>query len=180
VKHNRWKFVYVLAAISALAVARHGFAQQCFTQQSNGSPDGLYAVPDGGQIASNVPESTSDRSAQSYLSSLDSQGEQFKHEVEKAEAARQATAAAKRLKTLAANSNSNLPSLRPNLSERTWITILAVGGLLLSLAAGGVVWWSRVQSLKGNRALLVPATREPAVIHGSIAKHDVPPGRRAA
>ena len=66
------KGLFVLLAISALATA-----SQAFAQHRNGSADGLYAVPDAGASASTVPESASKRATESYLSSLDSQGDRF-------------------------------------------------------------------------------------------------------
>ena len=156
---NPWKGIFVLLAILAPAVAG-----RCFAQESKGSPDGLYAVPDvgEGEIASAAQDSSSQRSAQSYLSSLDSQGEQFKRDLEKAEAARQAAASAKRLRYLAAGGDSHWPAWRPSLSERAWIAIMAGVGLVVSLAAGGYVWWARTQYAMADGAGLLALNRERA------------------
>lgn len=165
------KGFFLLLAISALAIASQGFAQQ----GNNSSPDGLYALPDP-DIAQKSP---SNRSAQSYLSELDPQAARFKNDMEKAEVARQAAASAKRLKYQAAG-GSILSSWTSSISERTWIEILAGGGLLVSLAAGGYVWWTRIQSSKASRAILLAVKWEPTVKPGSTAKQDKTPVRRAA
>jgi len=159
---------FVFLAITALAIASRGFAQQ-----SNGSPDGLYTLPDAGRSTSSAQQLTSDRSAQSFLGALDPRDERFKRDLEKAEATRQAIASTKRLRYLAANGDSVSSSWTPGLAERTWIAILAVGGILLSLTAGGYVWWSRALSTR-NHAILLNVKPEPT------AKQNTPHERRAA
>jgi len=170
------KGVFVVLAISALAIASHGFAQQ----SNNGSPDGLYTPPDASQSKSTAEKFPSNYSAQSYLSELDPQAERFKHDLEKAEAARQAAASAKRLKYLAASGESILSSWKLGLSERSWIPVLAGSGLLVSLAVGGYVWWSHIQTSKVSRAILLPVKRKSAAKAGSTAKQGKTPERRAA
>ncbi len=171
-----WKFVLVALAIAAPAAASRGFAQQ-----SDGSPGGLYAVPDADRSAGTAQESVSDRSAQSYLSSLDPQGEQSKRDLERAAAARDEVDSAKRLKYLAekGGAGESLVSM-PSLSERTWIAILAGVGLLVSLAVGGYVWWARTQLSKANAAVLLAIEREPAPRPDGAEKQDKAPKRRAA
>ena len=172
---NPWKGVFVLLAILAPVIAGHGFAQE-----NNGSPDGLYAVPDAGESASSVNDSTSERSAESYLNSLDSQGQQFKRNMEKAEATAKAAASAKRLRYLVAGGDSNWSAWRPNLSEQNWIATLGGVGAILSLVTGGYVWWSRAQYAKANRAVLLAMKREPAAKADGTEQHGKPSTRRAA
>lgn len=169
------KVPFVLLAISALAITSHGFAQQ----SNRGSADGLYALPDPGLSKSTAEESVSSRSAQSYVSELDPQAVRSKHDLEKAEAARQAAAFARSSKYRAAG-GSLLPSWTSSLSERTWVEILAGSGLVVSLAIGGYVGWSRIQSSKDSRAILLAIKREPTAKAGSTAKHDPPLKHRAA
>ena len=167
-----WKGILLSSAILALTVV-------AFAQENNGSPDGLYAVPTASQSSGTVQEqSTSDRSAQSYLSSLDPQGEQFKRDMEKAEAARQAADSAMRLRH-AAGGNDASSSWSPNLSERTWLVILVGAGLLASLAGGGYVWWSRIEHSKADATVLLAVRRPPAQLDGA-AIPDKSSKRRAA
>ena len=145
-----------------LAIAGHGFAQEsnAFVRASNGSPDGLYAIPDATETAGTVQDSTSNRAAQSYLRSLDPQGERFQRDLEKAESMRKAAASAKRLKYLAAGGDSDWSLRKPSLSERAWTAILAGVGLLVSLAAAGYVWWSRSEHSRTNAAVLLAVKRQ--------------------
>ena len=174
-KRHSCKFVLVVLAIPALAVASRGFAQQ-----SSGPSDGLYALPDAGRSAGTAQESAGDRSAQSYLSSLDPRGEQFKRDLEKAEETQKAVASAKRLKYLVEEGDTTGPLETLGLSERTWIALLAGLGLLVSLAAGGYVWWSRMQSSRASAAVLLAIKPEPAAKPDSPAEHDKTTKRRAA
>ncbi len=169
---NPWKSIFILLGISALAVAGHGFAQQ-----GNGSPDGLYAVPDAG--GSSSQESTSKRAAQSYLSSLDPQGERFKHDLERVDATRKAASSAKELAHVAEGDFPTAPSTQSR-AEQITLAVLAGIAILVSLAAGGFVWWSRAQSSTANRAILLAVQRKPAVKFGDAEKQDQPPKRRAA
>lgn len=171
-----WNGVYVLLAISALALSGYGFAQE-----NKGSPDGLYAIPDAGENADAAKESTANRSAQSYLSSLDAQGEKYKHDMAEAEALNKAMVASKKAKYLAERSGGfDWSAWRPHLSERAWIAIWAGLGILVSAAAGGYLWWSRVQNSKSNSAVLLAVTREPATRPDGTGKQDKPAKRRAA
>jgi hypothetical protein len=157
-----------LLAIPGLAIASRGFAQE-----SNGSPDGLYVVPDAGGSASTAQDSASDRSARTYLSSLDSQGEQFQRDLEKADATRNEVASARRMRYLAAGGDPNWSTWRPGLSERTWMAVLACVGLAVSLAAGGYVWWSRTQFYsRANGAVLLALRRELAAKPDGAEQHD--------
>ncbi len=168
------KGLFVLLAISALATA-----SQAFAQHRNGSADGLYAVPDAGASASTVPESASKRATESYLSSLDSQGDRFQRDLEKAEAERKA-ASAKRPRDLAAAGSSGGPVWTLSPSQRLWIPIWAGVGLLVSLLAVGYVWWSRTRYSRINRAVLLAVKREPAAGPDLAEKQDQPSTRRAA
>ncbi len=164
-----------MLAILALAVAGHGFAQE-----KNGSPDGLYAVPDAGESGDATQDTTANRSTQSYLNALDAQSEKFKRELERAEAAHKATVAAAKAKNMAEQADSAWSVWRPQFSESAWIAIWAGVGLLVSLTAGGFVWWSRIQNSKADATVLLAVTREPAAKPGSIGKPAKPPRRRAA
>ena len=168
--------VFVLLAILALATASHGFAQQ----SNFASSDGLYAMPDASQSANFTRESTGNRSTQSHMGELDPQEERFKLDRKKAEAARQEAASAKRLKYMTAGGESVASSSTLSTSERTWIAILAGGGILVSLAAGGYIWWSRTQSSRANLAILLPVKRKPAAKPVSTEKQDNTTERRAA
>ena len=174
---NPWKGIFVLPAIWAMTVVGHGSAQE-----HTASPDGLYAVPDAAEGAAEARDSTSNRSAQSYLNSLDLQGEQLKRDQEKAESMRKALLAAKKLRASGAGGDFKFKWLtwRPNLSEQTWIAILAAVGLLVPLAAGAFVWWSRHRYAKSNRAVLLALKREPAAKPDGFERRDKPSKRRAA
>jgi hypothetical protein len=67
-----------------------------------------------------------------------------------------------------------------NFAENTWITILAVGGLIVSLAAGGSVWWSRAQHSGTDGAMVLSVNREPAAMPENAETQDLTPKRRAA
>jgi hypothetical protein len=151
---NPWMGVLVVPAILALVTGGRDFAQE-----SNGSPDGLYAVP------GTTQESASNRSAQSYLSTLDPQGEQFNRDLEKANVVRKAADDARRLKRQAAGGGSQWAASTQILSERAWIAILVGAGLLASLTAAGYVWWSRTQYSRNNPVLL-------AMRRGPVARPD--------
>ena len=127
-----------LLAISALTVASYALAQE-----SNGSPNGLYALPDSGESEGKTTESTSNRSAQSYLNSLDPRSTAFQRNLEEVEAAHKA-AATKRTKEAAAGGNAQWSPGR-SLAEGAWIAILAGTGLLVVLASAAYLWWSRTQ-----------------------------------
>ena len=120
-KRHPWKGILVLLAIFSLAIASRSFAQQ-----SSGASNGLYPVPDAGPTRSPRPARPS---ADAYMSSLDSEGDRYQRDLEKAEAARQqTTAAARRLKDLDPDDGSH--SLGSSLSpaQRDWIAILAAVG----------------------------------------------------
>ena len=170
------KGIFVLLAISALAAAGHGFAQE-----DNGSSDGLYTVPDSGASATAAQESTANRAAQSYLNSLDPQGEKYRHDLEKAEAIHKARVAANKANYLAGGNGSNASPWRPHLSERIWIAIWAGVGLVVSLAAGGYLWWSRLQTSRGNSTVLLTLTRGTAAkAAGTGTGRQEKPARRHA
>ncbi len=159
-----------------MAIAGYGFGQEI-----KGSPDGLYTVPDASENAGNAQETTANHAAQSYLSSLDPQGEKYKRDMEKAEAMHKAMVAAKKARDLAeGGSDSNWLSAKPYLSEQVWIVIWAGLGLLVSLAVGGYVWWARIQASKANSAVLLALTRVPAAKPDGAGKQERPVRRRAA
>ncbi len=173
--HHPWKVVFVLLAILATAVVGRGFAEQ-----SNGSPDGSYAVPNAGPSASNAPDSTSDHPASSYPALLDRQGERSQRDLQNAEATRQASVSEKRLKELAASDGPDWSPKALRFAEGAWVAILAGVGLLVSLAVGGYVWWSRTQSSKADGAILLPMKPEPAAIADGPETQDKTPKQRAA
>ena len=183
-----WKAILSLLAIPALSVAGRSLAQEscCYVQQSNGSSDGLYVMPDAGASASasasSVPEATGKLTAQYYLNSLDTQGEQFQRDLEKAEAKRVVAASVTRPRELAAAGDSpNSTVWTPNAAERVWIPIGAGIGLLVSLLAGGYVWWSRTRFSRTERAVIFAVKRQPAAEAGRAEKQpDEASKRRAA
>ena len=177
-----WAWLAISAlTIWALAVVGRGFAQQ-----NNGSPDGLYTVPDVGETAGATRESTANRAARSYLNSMDPQSEKYRRDVEKTEA-RHRTAlprtgiSVKEANSSAAGGGAGESALTPRLSERAWLTILLAGvGLLVSLAAGGYAWWSRLQRSKTNGIVLLALPRGPAAKHRHTEKQGRPSKHRAA
>lgn len=74
----------------------------------------------------------------------------------------QTTAAARRLKDLDPDDGSH--SLGSSLSpaQRDWIAILGGGGLFVSLAAIGYVWWSRTRKSRATAAVLLAIKPDPA------------------
>jgi len=168
-----WKGISVLLTLSALVIASHGFAQQ-----NNNPPEGLYAPPDSGQ--STAQESASNRSAESYLNSLDPEGERYQRDLAKAEAARQAAASIRTLNDAAADSDSHSAPARLGLAQPAWIAILVGSGLLVSLAAVGYVWWSRIRFSRANAAVLLTIKPASAAKPDSVETDDKTPKRRAA
>jgi hypothetical protein len=65
-------------------------------------------------------------------------------------------------------------------AEPIWIAILAGAGLFASLATGGYVWWSRLQSSRAERAVLLAIRQGPAAKPDDTEKQDTLPQRRAA
>ena len=94
---NPWKGVFVLLAIWALAIAGHGSAQQSIPRRQRFARRSVQPCRMPASNAGTAQDSTSNRTAQSYLSSLDPQGEQLKRDMEKAEAVAKAAASAKKL-----------------------------------------------------------------------------------
>ncbi len=174
-KRHPWKDISILLAISALAIASRGFAQQ-----SNGSTDSLQPLPDSGRGASTARESVSDVTAKSYLSALDPEGDRYKRDLEKAESARRQAASTQTLKDLTAGGDSNWTPSRLGRAERVWIAILAGGGFLVSLAAAGYVWWSRTRLSGANAPVLLAAGPVAAGKLDLAEEQDETPKRRAA
>jgi hypothetical protein len=120
-------------------------------QESSGLSDGLYAAPDAGRGAGAAEES----------------------EGKTADSARG-------LKHVAASGHSDSTSLTSSRAERTWIAILAGVGILISLASGGYVWWSRTQPSGANRAVILTVQREAADSSNRTDEEGSPAQRRAA
>ena len=148
---RHFKFVMVVLALAAPLVAVCGYGQQ-----NNGSPDGLYAVPDSDQAARDKKQSPSNRAADSYLDSLDAEGQRIKSESEHAEAVRRATLARKSAHGLAASQGADWIPSAFDLTERGWIVTLTALGLLISFAAAGFVWWNQSQAKKTPVAVFMP------------------------
>ncbi len=172
---HSWKVVFVLLVVLAPAIARHGFAEQ-----SNGSPDGSYALPNAGRSASNLPDSTNNLSAKPSPSLLDRQGERSQRDLQNAEATRQASASAGRLKELAASDGPDWSPKALRFAQGAWAAIFVGVGFFLSLAVGGYVWWSRARSSKADVAILLPMKPEPAAITDGPEQQDETPKQRAA
>jgi hypothetical protein len=172
---SRKRIYFFFLAISAMAIACRSFAQE-----NNGSPDGLYAVPVVGQPAATAPESTNDRSAKSYLNSLDPQAQRFQRDMEAVDAADKKAKAAWKLKALTDGNDSFGTGWNLNLSEQSWIAILVGAGLVGSLAAAGYVWWSRSRLSQATRDDFLALRRQAAAPPADAEKHDKTPRRRAA
>jgi len=145
------KYIMVLLAFTAPVITVRSYAQQ-----SNGSPDGLYVVPDTDLAARNKQESTAHRAAETYLNSLDTAGQRMQREADQAEAVNKAIAARKKAHRPVASEGPGWLAAPRNIVERAWFVVLASLGLLISLAATGFLWWSRSQRATGPVAMLMP------------------------
>jgi hypothetical protein len=170
-----WQRVLVCLVILAPAIARRGFSEQ-----TSGSPGGSYAAPNAGPGASSAPDLTGNHSAQSSPISLDPRSVQFQRDLKNADAGWQASAPTERLKELAASDGSDWSPRAIRFAEGAWITIFAGVGLLVSLAVGGYVWWSRTQSSQVDGAILLPMQAEPAATADDAGQQDQTPKQRAA
>ena len=92
---------------------------------------------------------------------------------------RKAASSAKELAHVAEGDFPTAPSTQSR-AEQITLAVLAGIAILVSLAAGGFVWWSRAQSSTANRAILLAVQRKPAVKFGDAEKQDQPPKRCAA
>jgi hypothetical protein len=162
VTHRLGRIGFALLMISAFGLAGRGRAED------GARPSDATGAAVGARQESNkpktgaAPDSASGRSAQPYLNSLDDSGARFKQEIEKADAARQASVDAYRSNGPEAGTDSDASArARQRLAEQTWIAILACLGLALSLAAGVFVWRSRAQLSKDDGDIL-PVKREGA------------------
>jgi hypothetical protein len=153
------KHAIELLTISALVVVSRGLAQE-----HNGSRDGLYNVPDSDGSSSVVRESTTKRSRDSYLKSLDPRGEQYAQGIEEGKA--KATAIATEQDPL------------PQENWSPWPGIVAGVGLLLLLAACGYGWWTRARSSRALGPALLAAKRSPTQKPDRADKHGTPPNLR--
>jgi uncharacterized iron-regulated membrane protein len=173
---NCCKVFFGLLAISAFA--SRGLAQ------SNASPGGTNAdagrEPASGQAEKpylNAPDPHVDRFG-------DRSDDRFKQDLEKATAAQRAAANDKSLPGkaglgLAGETDfQSTPAPRP-FSQQTWIAIVGVAAILLSLGAGGYVWWSRSQRAAAEDAILA-LTPETLLDRDGTDEQDKPPQRRAA
>ena len=171
-----WKNMILLSAISALAIAGYGFAQPI-----HDSPNGRYAAPDSSESTGTAQESVADRTAQSYLSTLDPESENFVRERERAAAARPQPASSQGLTDLSARSNSTWSSpLSFSLAERVCLAILAGCVLVVSLVAIAYVRRSRAQLSLADATIPLPMRPASAAEPVGIEKQDQPPKRRAA
>jgi hypothetical protein len=160
------KGVVVLLAFSPLATASRGLALE--------SKDGLYTAPDSEQNAHANQESTSARSAQSYMDSLDHQAQRSQPAAEKATPVSEG----KTPQDVAAGNNP--PATFSPLSEQAWIALLAGMGILVSLAAAGFVWWSRTERVRADRSVLLTLRPDSPAEQDTHRQEDQSSQRRAA
>jgi hypothetical protein len=171
VTQKLYKGCLLLLAISAVAVAGRDFAQE-----NRGMPDGLYTVPNSARNAKADKESASARSADDYMNSLDSHGEQFHRDAEKTAHASEG----KTPKSQVATYDSPPAPAPRSLADRLWIAVLAGLGILVSLTAIGYVWWSRSQHVLAGRGVVLALKPEQPHKPETAAKQDKTPQRRAA
>jgi hypothetical protein len=174
VTRHFWKNIGILLAISTLAIASGGFAQQ-----SKGSSDSLQPSPDSGRRANAAKESASG-SEDFCLSALDPEQDGYKSDAEKWDVALGQADSVQTLKDLAAGGDSSWTPARLGRAEAVWVAILAGGGFLVSLAAAGYVWWSRARLSKADAPVLLSTGPMAAGKPDSVEEHDETPKRRAA